>query len=232
MPLRKLLSRWISASCAVSDQSAARAWTHARHHALNGIWVISWARFSSSVGFLQKNGFASSSPLALCSSSGCISISRQVSTELVEKSLTRLELSCLLHQGFLSILSVWRVSTVCQPPCLCSIGFLNGSDQGSYTVSRYQGQCIIHLHAALQVCFSQSSHCCQGDRIPLDFASVHQCVRNRTDEAHVYFEAESKVSVLCIVSIERRRLAQASQVLEQLCIQRFGSGGHNRSQLP
>ena len=51
MPLRKLLSRWISASCAVSDQSAARAWTHARHHALNGIWVISWARFSSSVGF-------------------------------------------------------------------------------------------------------------------------------------------------------------------------------------
>ena len=43
-------------------------------------------------------------------------------------------------------------------------------------------------------------------------------------------EAESKVLVLCIVSIERWRLAQASQVLEQLCIQRFG--GHNRSQYP
>ena len=64
------------------------------------------------------------------------------------------------------------------------------------------------------------------------FRIVHQLVRNRTDEAHVYSEAESKVLVLCIVSIERRRLAQASQVLEQLCIQRLGSGGHNRSQFP
>ena len=82
----------------------------------------------------------------------------------------------------------------------------------------------VHCHS--------SSHCCQGDRIPLDFASVHQRVRDSTDEAHVYSEAESKVLVLCIVSIERRRLAQASQVLERLCIQRFGSGGHNRSQSP
>ena len=112
-----------------------------------------------------------------------------------------------------------------QSPCLCSVGFLHGSDQSSYTASRYQGQCIIHLHATLQVCFSQRSHCCQGDRIPLDFTSVHQLVRNRTDEANVYSEAESQVLVLCIVSIKRRRLAQASQVLEQLCIQRFGSSG-------
>ena len=37
----------------------------------------------------------------------------------------------LLHQSVLSVLSVWRVSTVHQSPCLCSIGFLNGSDQGS-----------------------------------------------------------------------------------------------------
>ena len=80
-----------------------------------------------------------------------------------------------------------------------------------------------------KVCFSQSSHC-QGDRIPLDFASVRQLVRNRTDEAHVYSEAESTVLLLCIVPVERRRLAQASQVLEQLCIQTFGSGGHDRSQ--
>ena len=133
-------------------------------------------------------------------------------------------------RAYCRFLSVGRVSTVYQSPCLCSVGFLNGSDQGSYTASRYQGQCLILLHATLQVCFSQSSHCCQGDRIPLDFASVHQLVRNRTDEAHVYSEAESKVLVLCIVSIELRRLAQASQVLEQLCIQRFG--GHNRSQYP
>ena len=48
----------------------------------------------------------------------------------------------------------------------------------------------------------------------------------------MYSEAESKVLVLCIVSAERLRLAQASQVLEQLCIQRFGSGGPNRSQFP
>ena len=34
----------------------------------------------------------------------------------------------LLHQGKLSILSVWRVSTVYQSPCLCSVGFLHGSD--------------------------------------------------------------------------------------------------------
>ena len=127
---------------------------------------------------------------------------------------------------------VWRVSTVYQSPCLCSVGFLNESDQASYTASRYQSQCIIHLHATLQVCFSKSSHCCQGDRSPLDFTSVHQRVRNRTDEAHVYSEAEFKVLVLCIVSIERRRLAKASQVFEQLCIQRFGSGGHDRSHFP
>ena len=54
-----------------------------------------------------------------------------------------------------------------------------------------------------------------------DFAPFRICPsarRNRTDEAHVCSEAKSKVLVLCIVSIER------------LCIQRFGSSGHNRSQ--
>ena len=116
----------------------------------------------------------------------------------------------LLHQGILSILSVWRVSNVYQSPCLSFVGFLDGSDQGSYTASRYQGQCTVHLHATLQVCFTQRSHGSQGDRISLDFASVHQLVRNRTDEAHVHPEAESKVLVLCIVSIERRRLALSS----------------------
>ena len=136
----------------------------------------------------------------------------------------------LLHQGILSILSVWRVSTVYQSTCLSSVGFLNRSDRSSDTALRYQGQCTKHLHAALQVCIAQHYHACQGDRISLDFASAHHLVRNRTDEAHVYSEAESKVLVLCIDSIERRRLTQASQVLEQLCIQTFG--GHNRSQNP
>ena len=138
----------------------------------------------------------------------------------------------LLHQGILSILNVWGVSTVCQSSCLSSVGFLHGSDQGSNTAFRYQGQCIMHLHATLQVCFTQRSHGCQEDRISLDFASVHRLAGIRTDEAHVYSEAESKVLVLCIVSTERRRLAQTSQVLEQLCTQRFGSSGHNGSQYP
>ena len=61
--------------------------------------------------------------------------------------------------------------------------------------------------------------------------SLSQCVvlyeRNRTDEAHVYSKTESKVFVLCVVSIERRRLAQASQVL---VAQRKGTGV-NRSEL-
>ena len=136
----------------------------------------------------------------------------------------------LLHQSILSILSVWRVSTVYQSPCLSSVGFLHGSDQGSYTAFRHQGQCIIHLHAALQVCIAQRSHCCQGDRISLNFTHVHHLVRNRTVEAHMYSEAESKVLVLCIVSIERRRLAQACQVLEQLCIQRLSRAGQEKGE--
>ena len=88
----------------------------------------------------------------------------------------------LLHQGILSILSVWRVSTLYWSPCLSSVGFLHGSDQGSYTAFRYQGQRMIHLHATLQVSIAQCSHCCQGDRISLNFASFHHLVRNRNDE--------------------------------------------------
>ena len=66
---------------------------------------------------------------------------------------------------------------------------------------------MVHLYAALQVCIAQRFHCCQGDRIPLDFARIH--VRDSTDEAHVDSEAEAKVLILCVVSIERRWLAQA-----------------------
>ena len=138
----------------------------------------------------------------------------------------------LLHQRLQSILRAWRTSAVYQTPCLSSVGFFNRSVKSSDTAFRDQGQCATHLHATLQVCFAQRSHGSQGDRFSLDFACVHQFVRNRTDEAHVDSEAEAKVLILCIVSNERRRLAQASQVLEQLCIQRFGSSGHNRSQFP
>ena len=93
--------------------------------------------------------------------------------------------------------------------------------QGSDTAFRYQSQRMVHLYAALQVCSAQRLHCCQGQRIPLDFAHFHQRARDRTDEAHVDSEAEAKVLVLCIVFIERRWLAQASQVLDQLGIKRF-----------
>ena len=54
--------------------------------------------------------------------------------------------------------------------------------------------------------------------IPFHFISVHQGVKERTDEAHVGSEAEAKASMFCVVSIERRWLAQASQVLEQLSV--------------
>ena len=62
---------------------------------------------------------------------------------------------------------------------------------------------------------------CKGDRVPFDFALVHQQLRYVADEAHVDSLAEAKVLILCIVSIERRWLAQASQVLEQFASKRF-----------
>ena len=132
----------------------------------------------------------------------------------------------LLHQRVLSILRIWRRSSVCQTPCLCSVGILNRSDKSSDTAVRFQGQCINHLHATLQVCIAQRSHCCQGDRIPLDFVHVHQRLRGCADEANVDAEAAAKVLILCIVSVERRWLVQASQVLEQFGIKRFR---HSRS---
>ena len=77
------------------------------------------------------------------------------------------------------------------------------------------------MYAALGVCSAKRHHCDQGDRIPLNFAIIHQRVRDRTDEAHVDWEAEATVLILCVVSIERRWLAQASQVLEQFGIKKF-----------
>ena len=86
------------------------------------------------------------------------------------------------------------------------------------------------------MCFTQCSHCDQSEMIPFRFALVHQRSRDRTDEAHVDSEAEAKVLTIYVVSIERRRLAQASRSLsssasrgsvivevlfDQLCIQRI-----------
>ena len=74
----------------------------------------------------------------------------------------------------------------------------------------------MYLFAAFQRWFTQRSHGCQGNRISFRCTSVHQRVRDRTDESHVDSEADAKVQILCSMSIERWRLAQASQVLESL----------------
>ena len=60
-------------------------------------------------------------------------------------------------------------------------------------------------------CFLQRFHSCWGDRISFGF---HQRVRERADDAHEDSKAEAEFLITCIVSVERRRLAQASQVLE------------------
>ena len=106
-------------------------------------------------------------------------------------------------------------------PCLCSVGFFNRSDKSSDTAFREQSQRVIHLYAAPQMCIAQRLHGCQRDRVVFSFASVHQLLRDCAAEAHVDSEAEAKVLIRCIVSTERRRLAQASQVLEQFGIKSF-----------
>ena len=137
--------------------------------------------------------------------------SNTISTELFE------ERHC--WQSFASIMifciKAWNISAVYQTPCLCSVGFFNRSDKSSDTAFRDQNQRVIHLYAALQMCIAERLHGCQGDRISFDFASVHQLLRDCADEAHVDSVAEAKVLILCIVNIERRPLAQASQVLVQ-----------------
>ena len=127
----------------------------------------------------------------------------------------------LLHQSVLSILSVWSISVVYQTPYLCSGGFFNRSDKSSDTAFRDQSQPMIQLYAAFQMCFTQRFDTCQGDPISFDCALVHQRVRDCADEVHVDSEAEAKALILCIVSIKRWRLAQASQVLEQFGIKKF-----------
>ena len=127
----------------------------------------------------------------------------------------------LLHQCILTILCVWSVSAVYQTPCISSVGFFNGSDRGSNTLFRDQSQRAINLYAAFQMCFTQRFRGCQGCMIPFFFALVHQRVRHRTADAHVDSKAEAKVLIVSVVPIERLRLAQASQVFEQVCINRF-----------
>ena len=96
----------------------------------------------------------------------------------------------------------------------------NRFDEGSQIAFRCQGRRRIHLDAAFERRFSQGSHGCLGDRIAFCFTSIHQRFRDSANEAHVDSEAEAEIFVICIVSIERRRLAHSSQILEQVCIQR------------
>ena len=73
---------------------------------------------------------------------------------------------------------------------------------------------VIHLYAALQMCFTQCFYDCQGDLNLFCFALVHQCVRDRTDEAHVE-ETEAEVLTTSIVSIERWRFAKPLRSLSK-----------------
>ena len=115
-----------------------------------------------------------------------------------------------------TILGIWKTSPVSQTPCLCSVGLFNRSDEGSDTSFRDQCQ-----YATLQVCFAKRFHSCHGDRMCFNFAIAHQRLGNSTRETHVDSESEAEILIICIVSTERRRLHQACQVLEQVCIKRF-----------
>ena len=64
------------------------------------------------------------------------------------------------------------------------------------------------------MCFTQRFQGCLGDLIPLCFVFVHQRVRDRTADAHV--DSKARVLIISVVSIERWRLAQACQFLEQV----------------
>ena len=71
------------------------------------------------------------------------------------------------------------------------------------------------------MCFTKRFHGRQGDLIPFCFALIRQRVRDRKDQAYVDSEAEAEALIISIVSVERWWLAQASQVLEQVCVQRY-----------
>ena len=62
------------------------------------------------------------------------------------------------------------------------------------------------------MCFTQRFQGCLGDLIPLCFVFVHQRERDRTDDAHVDSQAEARVLIMSVVSIERWRPAQACHV--------------------
>ena len=71
------------------------------------------------------------------------------------------------------------------------------------------------------MCFTQRFHGRQSDLIPFCFALVHQRVRDRKDQAHVDSETVAEALIISIVSVERWWLAQASQVLEQVCKKKY-----------
>ena len=80
-----------------------------------------------------------------------------------------------------------------------------------------QCMCMQHFKCASPSAFTAA----RENRISFHFALAHQRLRDCADEAHVDSEAETKDLILCIASIERKRFAQASQVLEQFGIKRF-----------
>ena len=69
--------------------------------------------------------------------------------------------------------------------------------------------------AAFQRCCSWPFQCCHGERISFCPAFLHQRLRDRSDKADVDSNTEADFMKICIGSVERWRLAQASQVLDQ-----------------
>ena len=122
---------------------------------------------------------------------------------------------------------------------MCKTPFLNHNVTEWYICiqhSKDASPCTFTAATQIRSASHSSTSVCETERTRLAtavreigfrsiFALVHQRVRDRTDEAHVDSEAEAKVLVFCVVSIECRRFAEASQILEPLCVPMFHHWG-------
>ena len=120
----------------------------------------------------------------------------------------------LQHQSVLSILNVWSIFVVYQTRCHCPVGFFNRSEK-SDTAFRNQSQRIIHLYATRKKCIAERLH---------DLTEILGIVRFRICPSFIQrlrWRNPCGFGSWYFASIERTRLVQVSQVLEQLDIKRF-----------
>ena len=121
----------------------------------------------------------------------------------------------LLHHDYLC---VWSVFAMYETLALPLDSFTDPTRIRTLPFVIKANELYIHM---LQNVLHRVLFSCQGDRISFRFALVHQRVGNITDEVHVDSEAEAEIKIIRVVSIERRRLAQTSQVHEQFGIKSF-----------